>query len=590
MVQPTDLASDTELESSAHPEPRPVVGDPGGSGRKVSRPTALALLAIATLALAMALIQQDWHQSAASHFALIRSLAAGTAEIDPRVSVDTAFIDGRYYANKAPGLAFATLPAYLALRTAGFQEGPLEPIERYRERLWQIGLFGAVLPAVALALLMLVAVERVTPGVGGLTAVLLASGSLLLPFATLLFGHMLSATLGFAAFVVLLLERERGPSTWLVALAGLLAGLAVVVEYPLGIVAVVLAAYAAHGARTARRLGVYAMGCVIGVLPLAAYNTWAFGSPTVLSYTNVLTEPGGDGPPKIGSGPSTGFYGVNLPDPRVATSLLLSEKGLFVVAPICAVALVGLPALWRTGRGREALVCGAIPVLFLAYNASYYIPFGGQGPGPRFLVPAIPFLALPLGMVLHRHLVPALAVGLASVAVMAVATFTNPLTSEEHSIDDWLGRLARGEIVWSPLGIPGDWAVVPSAILLALAVGLAVASARPSPTELGSGVVAAVAVIAWAVTAAAAPRLLPANADHGTVAGTLAVVVLAVTLTATLALVGRRGAALTAALAPLILLVLPDVVTRQRLALLVTLVALALLAATARTTSGRRAT
>ena len=80
-----------------------------------------------------------------------------------------------------------------------------------------------------------------------------------------------------------------------------------------------------------------------------------------------------------------------------------------------------------------------MPLLFLAYNASYYIPFGGQGPGPRFLVPAIPFLALPLGMALGRRLLPTLVLGLASVVVMAVATATNPLTGEEHSIGDWLG-------------------------------------------------------------------------------------------------------------------------------------------------------
>jgi hypothetical protein len=589
VAQPTDLVTEAEPESNARPEPQPVVGDRDGSGRGITRPTGLALLAIATLAVAMALIQQDWSQSAASHFALIRSLAAGTAEIDPRVSVDTAYIGGRYYANKAPGLAFVTLPAYLALRAAGWQEGGLEPLERYRERLWQVGLFAAVLPAIALALLMLVAVERVTPGVGGLTAVLLATGTLLLPFTTLLFGHVLSATVGFAAFVVLLLDRERGPSTRLVALGGLLAGLAIVVEYPLGIVAVVLAAYAALGTNALRRFGAYALGGVVGVLPLAAYNTWAFGSPTVLSYTNVLTEPGDGGPPKLGSEQSTGFYGVNLPDPRVAASLLVSEKGLFVVAPLCAVALVGLPALWRAGRKPEALVCAAVPALFLAYNASYYIPFGGQGPGPRFLVPAIPFLALPLGMVLKRHLWPALAVALVSIAVMAVVTFTNPLTSDDHTIGESLRELARGEVVWSPLEIPGLWALLPSAILLAIAVGLAIASARPSRPEPREAVVAVVAVLAWAVMAVAAPRLLPADPDHGTVSGTLAVVVLAVILVATLALVARRGAVLAAAAVPLVLLAVPAVVTRQRLALLVTLCALALLLVAARATHARAA-
>ena len=86
------------------------------------------------------------------------------------------------------------------------------------------------------------------------------------------------------------------------------------------------------------------------------------------------------GAPVVGANDS-GFYGIGLPEPRVALSILFSEKGLLVVTPIVLVALVGLPLLWRAGRRAEAMVCGAVPLLFLAYNASYYLPFGGQGPG-----------------------------------------------------------------------------------------------------------------------------------------------------------------------------------------------------------------
>ena len=64
------------------------------------------------------------------------------------------------------------------------------------------------------------------------------------PFSTLFFDHLLSAAFGFAAFVVLLLARERDASAWWLVAAGLLAGLAVVVEFPLGIVAAVLGLYA----------------------------------------------------------------------------------------------------------------------------------------------------------------------------------------------------------------------------------------------------------------------------------------------------------------------------------------------------------
>ncbi len=392
----------------------PALGEPHRRVLVAARSRAgLGVFAIALLGIALVAIQQSPGPTPVAHFALVRALSNGTAEIGPGVTIDSAYIDGRYFANKAPGLAFALLPPYLGLRAVGVQPAAPGDGDAFRSSLWQLTLLGAVLPAVALMLLMFVAVERLYPGYGGLTAVLLGTGTMLLPFATLLFGHMLSATLGFAAFVVLLLEHRRGPSAWRAGAAGLLAGYALVVEYPLGIVALVLAAYVASGQRVARRLAAYAGGCLVGVLPLALYNTWAFGSPTTMSYTNVLNAPSdGVGDPTLGGGNSTGLYGVSFPDLRTALSLLLSEKGLLVVTPLCVAALLGLPALWRAGRRAEALVCAAVPALFLAYNASYYLPFGGQGPGPRFLVPALPFLALPLAAALTRRLLPTLALGL----------------------------------------------------------------------------------------------------------------------------------------------------------------------------------
>ena len=268
---------------------------------------------------------------------------------------------------------------------------------------------------------------------------LLGAGTLLLPFATLFFDHVLSAAIGFAAFVVLFLERERRRASFLAA-AGVLAGLAIVVEFPLGIVALVLGSVRGRRRAADPPLLVYAGGVLAGVVPLLVYNTWALGSPLTLGYTNALKQPAGAGAPVVGANDS-GFYGIGLPEPRVALSILFSEKGLLVVTPIVLVALVGLPLLWRVGRRAEAVVCGAVPLLFLAYNASYYLPFGGQSPGPRFLVPALPFLALPLALALKRRPMLVGGIALVSTGVMALATITDPLIGTEYGIATWLDDL-----------------------------------------------------------------------------------------------------------------------------------------------------
>jgi hypothetical protein len=56
-------------------------------------------------------------------------------------------------------------------------------------------------------------------------------------------------------------------------------------------------------------------------------------------------------------------------------------------------------------------------VLFLSANMAYFEPYGGTSPGPRFFVPALPFLALGLVEAYHRWLVPTAVLALWSVSV-----------------------------------------------------------------------------------------------------------------------------------------------------------------------------
>ena len=537
---------------------------------------ATAALALGSLTLAAAFVVQSSGPNQAAHFALVRALASGTAEIDPRETIDASFVDGRYYAAKAPGLAIASVPWYGALRAVGLQDSPLDSADGYRNRLWELALFGSVVPFLLLLAAMYIVVERVVPGYGLAASALLGAGTLLLPFATLYFDHVLSAALGFAAFAVAFWQRETTGSRWWLAAAGLLAGLAVAVEFPLGIVAVVLCLYAAAGAGPFARAALYAAGVAVGLVPLATYNWWAFGSPWKLAYTNALTAPAGSGTPSVGAN-DEGFYGVGAPDPRAALSLLVSEKGLLVVTPLAIVALLGLPLAWRAGRRLEALVCGAIPALFLTYNAAYYLPFGGQGPGPRFLVPALPFLALPLGFALRARPLVVAGVGLLSASVMALATITGPLTGVEYSIDTWLERLGDGTVVETVSGRAGvepAWvAALPFAVLLAVALGVALARLPLAGAVRSEAMLLAGVLVAWLLVVLVAPDLLPADEANGTDEGALAALFLLLVIAIALHVAQRSGLALLV-LAPAFVLQAPELEHRPRVSLLVAAVLL----------------
>jgi hypothetical protein len=535
----------------------------------MSRRTAAAL-AIAALALASAMVVQGSGPNQAAHFALVRSLADGTAEVRPRESVDVAYIDGRYYAAKAPGLALFTLPWYGAVSAAGLQDGSLADERTYTHRLWWLDLFGALLPVLAVVALATVAVERLVPGLGLPTSILLGAGTLLFPFSTLFFDHALSAMLGFAAFVVLLLDRLRGGGKlWTPAAAGCLAGLAIVAEFPLGIVAIVLGAYALADAPRLRRGIAYAAGVLAGLVPLVAFNTWAFGSPTTIGYARALERPLGPGGPVVGAN-DEGFYGVELPDLRVALTLLVSEKGLLVVTPLALAGVVGLVLLWRAGRRAETGVCVGVLVLFLLFNAAYYLPFGGGTPGPRFLVPALPFLALPLAYALRAWPLPVAGLALGSAAVMALATTTSPLTPVEYGIDEWISRLVHGEVVetvpaWLDL-VSGVWSIVPVLGALAAACALAVRRVLLGAWRDDWALLAG-AVGGWLVLTVSGPALAPVDARHGTPEGTAGAIVLVALLCAGVVLARRLGAMALVPLVPAALLALPQVTDRPRLAL-----------------------
>jgi hypothetical protein len=253
-----------------------------------------------------------------------------------------------------------------------------------------------------------------------------------------------------------------------------------------------------------RRGAVYAAGVAVGVVPLLIYDWWAFGSPFHLSYANAIVRPGVTGHDVLGAN-AQGLFGVSTPHRGVAAQLLFGDAGLVTRTPVVVAGAMGLFLLWRKGWRREAALAAVLTVAFVAYNAGYATPFGGGTPGPRFLIPMLPFLALGFGSAYRAWPWPTLAVALPSAVLMLGVTATNPTYARRW---DWVDRVTDASFTGAGLGPKLPLAVfVLAGVVLCLR---ATQIGRPGTREAVGGLLALAASLAIAF---AGPRLVGTNPE-----------------------------------------------------------------------------
>jgi branched-subunit amino acid ABC-type transport system permease component len=204
------------------------------------------------------------------------------------------------------------------------------------------------------------------------------------------------------------------------------------------------------------------------------YNTAVFGGPLNLGYSNselwVKQH-------------HTGFMSLTLPQGEAAWGITFGVfRGLFVLSPLLLLALPGLALWWRSGQRRPEFWVTATSVLaMLLFNSSSSMWWGGFAVGPRYLLPALPFMALPLAWVFiawgHQAWLKGITLLLSGWSLVATwgltlagqafpsDTIRNPLV--EYAWPNWQqGNLARN--LGTVLGLHGLWSLAPLILLLVL--------------------------------------------------------------------------------------------------------------------------
>ncbi len=312
---------------------------------------------------------------------------------------------GHFHPNKPPGTSFLALPGYFAIyhieKACGIDPDHWLTIEvnAWLTSALSVGLVSALGCLLFFRLACDLSGGAVAASI--LATLSLAFGTTFFPFATLLFDHAATASLLVAAFYFIRVgarRQDRGGACF--ALAGLCAGLATITNYIAFLAIVLLGIYLLARARhsKARAAVLFVSGAIPPFLLICWYGWSCFGSPFRLStqFQNPLFMDE--------SGAFLGMFPIphSFADIRnilsIAVVLLISPfRGLFFFAPVLLLSLYGC---WRWLRNRdtlpEALLCLATFGLFFGVNAWFNGYHGGFAAGPRYLIPGIPFLALPL--------------------------------------------------------------------------------------------------------------------------------------------------------------------------------------------------
>ncbi len=303
---------------------------------------------------------------------------------------------------------------------------------------------------------------------------LLATGTVLFAYSTVFYSHALVAAGLFTAFALLFLMARGMVRRWAAPAAGLLLGLSLLTEYTVALIIAAIGLYAVWQLRRKRSaIGWFVGAACVPVVGLLAYNFAAFGSPLDTGYSHDFCW---------SSAQAAGYAGFTYPHLRPLWDLTFGTyRGLFFGAPFLLLALPGAYLmLWR-GLRLEAALCIGLSALFILAISSYWGWNGGAVDGPRYLVPIVPFLALPAAIFFDRAVrsLPLLLGGIAlsaySVGVtwllflggelFPISWLRNPLT--EYSLPQLAGNHIAPNAGFF-LGLSGWVSLLPLAALLVL--------------------------------------------------------------------------------------------------------------------------
>lgn len=312
----------------------------------------------------------------ARHIA-VSLLVEGDLDLDEFPSIVDA--PNPYYVTRRGGHVYSVFPpAGGVLATPFFAVARAlgaDVVHDDRVRLDVAAWTAALMSALAVALVFATYTSRRGVASGIFVATALGFGCSVWPIASQdLWQSTFGVPLVAALLAILETRGDRERPGWL-ALAGAIAGLAVVVRPSNALLVGVLALYLASRGWW-RGFAAFGLGAACWVVPQLAYNLIRFGHPAGAYSTEVTYLE-----PRV-------MLRIGFPGLFVAPG-----RGLFVLSPVMLLALLGFRR--RAGEERRGLrVAMAVAIVAQAlFFGSYRLWWGGWCFGPRHMLEVMPFAA-----------------------------------------------------------------------------------------------------------------------------------------------------------------------------------------------------